>query len=255
MSILAQRPASGLSARAGGEAAAARPRARTATEHFLRGDRYDTRALQGRLGVVDAGLVALVRQQADRRLAIEVYGAGSLIGERSLLGDPSLPGHRVDVLLPSRIRWFEAPIAADATATSLALAIVAARTRLQMSVSCQKRWQSIPQQIGQWLIELSDCSADGSSSNGAPYLTHEALATLVGTPRTAVSHVMAQLTRRGLIRRPTAGSIVLDLTALEAFTRGEVVADLIPHREQLRRSEATLATYLGLAEPDPTAQH
>lgn len=201
------------------------------------------------MGTIETGLAALVHQRANRRLAVEVYREGSVIGERALAGIPEVQGRRVEALLPTRIRWRDDPIAEDPTTLTLTLAVVAARARLRMSVACQKRRQSIPQQTAQWLLDLSDCSAMGARNNGLAHLTHEGLATLIGTPRSAVSHVIAHLARQGIVRRPDAETIMLDKAALESFAHCSLVADLIEDRDRLTRSEAALAAYLGLTAP------
>lgn len=188
--------------------------------------------------MIETGLVTLVQQQADRRFAVGVRGEGSVIGEHALMGDPDLPGNGIEALLPTRIRWLEEPSASDGTTTTLALAVIAARTRLH-GVACQKRRQSIPQQIAQWL-DLSDCSALGDPGNGSARLTHKSDATLVGTPRNAVSRTLAEFSPRPFFQRPDADSIVLNKPALETFARSGLVADLTACRDRLRHSEVTL---------------
>lgn len=218
----------------------------TATEVFLQGDRLSTTELAGRFGRVEAGLVAEVRVQSARRFAIQVHREGSLIGEGVVLGETRLvSGSHLEALLPTRIRWYDDRIDADPALTSLALAVLAARTRHQHEASSRRRLQSQPQQVADWLVELQDCTAWGLTQSGLSHLTQRGLGTLVGAGRSVVSTILGRFERRGWLSKADDGRLTIDAAALACFadhsspTRRQVTA-------QLRRSQDALAAYTGL---------
>jgi len=216
------------------------------TAVFLPGAIVPWGEVAGRVGRIEAGLIAEVRHRHEQEAALQVHPSGSIVGETSLFGELPQPcGARLEAMLPTRIRWAEAPVA-DPTALPLALAVIAARTRHQLDVSLRRRFHNQTQQIAECLLRLRDCSALGSEG-GLAQLPHQSLAVLVGTGRTTITRVLSQFTRRGWVDRPTSSSIDLDVEALRAFVSG-TSPTAVAIASELRRSQDALARHLGLLD-------
>lgn len=169
-----------------------------------------------RIWFVDDGLISLVRGMRDGR-TVEV-GA---IGVADAAGAPALFGFE-DV-------WFETivqvPGAARSIATDRLANEVARNPRLaallrgsihiqieQMAqTSACNRLHSLDQRCARWLL-----IADDNTLADEFVLTHDFLATMLGTHRPAVSMAMSDLHKRGFIRNTRSQVTIIDRDGLEA---------------------------------------
>ncbi len=173
---------------------------------------------------VERGRVKVYRLSVDgREITLGILGPGDIFGEESLLrADPRETFS--EALEPSTVFFVDARefrrIASRSPALAMRLFEIAgtrlARTQQQVE---DLAFRGVTRRIANLLIGMADDHGvtEGSEIVLTPRLTHQQMASLVGTTRETFTATLSKLSNSDLIRSNRRAVRILDLGALQAL--------------------------------------
>ncbi|MGQ7352214.1 Crp/Fnr family transcriptional regulator [Quadrisphaera oryzae] len=178
------------------------------------------------LFIVKAGRVRVFRVSQDgKALTLAILGPGSVFGEMLLIGQrmhDSFAEALDDALICQLgVRDVERFLLADARIGTRVARLLGARVAELEDRLTDLALKPLHARVAATLVNLSQGSSAGGSRFGrAPSirLTHEQLASVIGSTREATSRVLSDMAAAGLIRQGRGRVVILDVVGLRRGT-------------------------------------